>query len=255
LNRMSFASLKNKLVVITGASSGLGEQCAITCSQLGATVVLIGRDKTRLQSVIARLEKGNHSFHSVDLTHYSELEDLVSTIVERHGQISGFVHAAGIDMTLPIKLTKPETYEKLFSINVIAGFEIAKHIVNKKNCKEEGTSLVFIASVMSEQGQPAKVAYCASKGAIVSGVKAMALELAPKKIRVNSISPGIVKTPLVETMFRSIPEESQKSILEMHPLGIGEPEDVANACAFLLSEEARWITGTNLLVDGGYSAK
>jgi len=132
---------------------------------------------------------------------------------------------------------------------------LVKYISNKKNICEDGASIIFIASIMSILGQPAKVAYCSSKGALISGVRAMALELANKKIRVNAISPGVVRTPLIDDMFKSIPEESQKSILDMHPLGIGMPEDVANACGFLLSENARWITGTNLVVDGGYSAK
>jgi NAD(P)-dependent dehydrogenase (short-subunit alcohol dehydrogenase family) len=255
LNNMPFASLNHKLVIITGASSGIGRSCAISCSKLGASVVLIGRNPDKLQSVLSELEKGDHSFYSVDLTHYDELEKLVSTIVDQHGKISGFIHSAGTELTLPLNAMKPQLYEKLFSINVIAGFEFVKYIVSKKNIHEEGASIVFIASVMSILGQPAKIAYCSSKGAIVSAVKAMALELAQKKVRVNAISPGIVRTPLVDEMFKSIPEEAQKSILDMHPLGIGLPEDVANACAFLLSENARWITGTNLIIDGGYSAK
>ena len=252
---MAFASLNDKLVIVTGASSGIGRQCAITCSQLGASVVLIGRNNDRLKSVLSELEKGNHSHFAMDLTKYNELEKLVSTIVERHGKISGFIHSAGIELTLPLKSMKPELYEKLYSINVIAGFELVKYISNKKNICEDGASIIFIASIMSILGQPAKVAYCSSKGALISGVRAMALELANKKIRVNAISPGVVRTPLIDDMFKSIPEESQKSILDMHPLGIGMPEDVANACGFLLSENARWITGTNLVVDGGYSAK
>jgi NAD(P)-dependent dehydrogenase (short-subunit alcohol dehydrogenase family) len=247
--------LKNKLIIIIGASSGIGRQCAITCSRLGASIVLIGRDKTKLQSVFSELENGNHSYFPIDITQYHELENLISQIVKKHGKISGLVYSAGIEITLPLKSMNPELYEKLFSVNVIAGFELAKYIVNKKNINEQGASLIFISSVMSILGQSAKIAYCSSKGALIAGIKAMALELASKKIRVNSISPGIVDTPMVKEMFKTIPEEAQKTIIEMHPLGIGKPEDIADVCAFLLSDKARWITGTNLIIDGGYSAK
>jgi NAD(P)-dependent dehydrogenase (short-subunit alcohol dehydrogenase family) len=255
LTDMPSSTLNKKLVIITGASSGIGRSCAITCSQHGASCVLIGRNPDKLKAVLAELKEGDHSFYSVDLTHYDELEKLITTIVDRSGKISGFIHSAGAEITLPLKAMTPAAYERLFSINVISGFELVKYIVSKKNIHEEGASLIFIASVMSILGQPAKIAYCSSKGAVVSAVKAMALELAYKKIRVNAISPGIVQTPLVDEMFKSIPDEAQKSILDMHPLGIGKPEDVANACTFLLSESARWITGTNLIIDGGYSAK
>lgn len=247
--------LNNKIIIITGASSGIGRQCAITCSRHGASVVLIGRDTNKLQKVLSELETGNHTYFSIDITKYQELENMVSTIVEKFGKVSGFIHSAGAELTLPIRSMKPELYEKLFSINVIAGFEIVRIIINKKYIQDQGASIVFISSIMSILGQPAKTAYCTSKGAVTAGVRSLALELAPKNIRVNSVSPGIVETPLVEEMFKTIPEESRKAIIDMHPLGIGKPEDVANACAFLLSEDARWITGTNLIIDGGYSAK
>jgi NAD(P)-dependent dehydrogenase (short-subunit alcohol dehydrogenase family) len=124
-----------------------------------------------------------------------------------------------------------------------------------KYLDENGASFVFISSVMGILGQSGKVAYSSSKGALISGAKAMALELAKKKIRVNCILPGVVETEMSNEMFQKLSEESKKSILEMHPLGLGKPEDIANACAFLLSDASGWITGTNLLVDGGYSAK
>ena len=248
-------NLNNKNIIITGASSGIGRQCAINFSQLGANVILIARNKERTKKTFKELRKGNHIFIVQDITQYDKLEEIVSSTVEKIGKISGFVHSAGIEMILPLKGMQPSYYEKMFAINVIAGFEIAKIISKKRYLDEKGASFVFISSVMAILGQPGRVGYCSSKGALISGIKAMALELAKKNIRVNCILPGVVKTEMSNEMFRRLSEESKKEIVDMHPLGLGMPEDIANASAFLLSDASRWMTGSNLIVDGGYSAK
>ncbi len=247
--------LKNKNIIVTGASSGIGRQCAVTFSQLGANVILIARNEERLKGTFNKLDKGNHLIISQDITEYDKLKEIVNTVVDKIGKISGFVHSAGIEMTLPLKSMQPSYYEKMFSVNVIAGFELAKIISKKKYINKERASFLFISSVMGILGQPGIISYCASKGALISGAKAMALELAKKNIRVNCILPGVVETEMSNKMLESLPEESKKSIIDMHPLGLGKPEDIANACAFLLSDAARWINGTNLIVDGGYSAR
>lgn len=248
-------SLKNKNILITGASSGIGRQCAITFSQLGANVILIARNKERLKDTFNKLEKGNHLIISQDITEYDKLEEIVNAAVDKIGKISGFVHSAGIEMTLPLRNMQPSYYEKMFSVNVIAGFELARIISKKKYINKERASFVFISSVMGIVGNPALIGYSASKGALISATKSIAIELVSKNIRVNSISPGHVKTEMANSLFEKISEKSKKEIIEMHPLGLGKPEDIANACAFLLSDASRWITGTNLIVDGGYSAR
>jgi len=248
-------SLSNKNIIITGASSGIGKQCAITFSQLGANVILVARNEERLKDTFNKLEKGNHMIISQDITEYSKLEEIVSTAVEKIGNISGFVYSAGIEMTMPLRSMNYSYYEKIFAINVISGFELARIISKKKYLNEKGASFVFISSVMGILGQAGKVGYCSSKGALISGVKAMALELAKKNIRVNCILPGVVETEMTNKMLENLPEESKKSIINMHPLGLGRPEDIAYACAYLLSDFTRWITGANLIVDGGYSAR
>ncbi len=251
----SIFDLDHKNIIVTGASSGIGRQCAITFSQLGANVILIARNKERLKDAFNKLEKGNHLIISQDITEYNKLEEVANTAVDKVGKISGFVHSAGIEMTLPLRSMNPSYYEKIFAINIISGFELARIISKKKYLNEKGANFVFVSSVMGILGQAGKVGYCSSKGALISGVRAIALELVKKNIRANCILPGAVETEMSNKMFENLPEESKKSILGMHPLGLGKPEDIANACAFLLSDAARWITGTNLIIDGGYSAR
>ena len=251
----SIFDLNSKNTIVTGASSGIGRQCAIAFSQLGANVILIARNKERLKDTFNKLEKGNHLIISQDITEYGKLEQIIKYSVEKIGRISSFVHSAGIEMTLPLRNMQPSYYEKMFSVNVIVGFELARIISKKKYLDEKGASFVFISSIMGILGQPGKIGYCSSKGALISGVKAMSLELAKKYIRVNCILPGVIDTEMSNEMFQNLSEESKKEILNMHPLDLGKPEDVANACIFLLSGASRWITGTNLIVDGGYSAR
>ena len=252
----SIFDLKNKNIIVTGASSGIGRQCAITFSQLGANVILIARNKERLKEAFSKLEKGNHLIISQDITEYNTLEEIVKYSVEKVGRISGFVHSAGIEKTLPLRSMQPSYYEKMFSVNVIAGFELARIISKKKYLSENGASFVFISSVMGILGEKACAGYCASKGALLAGCKSLALELVSKHIRANSIIPGQINgTMMTNKMLNNFTPELRKAKYDMHPLGYGKPEDVANACAFLLSDASRWITGTNLIVDGGYSAR
>ena len=128
-------------------------------------------------------------------------------------------------------------------------------LLNKLHFSEDGGSIVFISSVMGVVGENGKTLYSMTKGALISAVKSMSVELAPRKIRVNAISPGMVETPMSKNAIYSRNEESLDKLRKMHPLGFGKPEDVANASVFLLSDASRWITGTNLIVDGGYLAK
>lgn len=248
-------SLSNKNIIITGASSGIGRQSAIKFSQLGANVILVARNKERLKHTFSKLIKGNHIFIIQDVTEYDKLEEIVSTAVDKIGKISGFVHSAGVEMTLPLRSMNPSYYENMFAVNVISGLELSRIISKKKYFDQRGASFIFISSVMGIFGQVGKVGYCSSKGALISGVKAMALELVSKNIRVNSVLSGIVETEMSNKMFKKLSAESKKGIVDMHPLGLGRPEDIAYACAYLLSDSARWVTGTNLIVDGGYSAR
>jgi NAD(P)-dependent dehydrogenase (short-subunit alcohol dehydrogenase family) len=248
-------SLQNKNIVITGASSGIGKQCAITCSQMGANVILIALEDDKLNDTLKLLGAGNNLCYTRDITKFEEIDAIISDAVSKVGKISGFVHCAGIEMTLPLNMLKPENFSRVYSVNVISAFEFSKRISHKKNIDENGGSFVFIASIMSDFGQAGKIGYCSSKGALVSGARAMALELISKKIRVNCISPAVVLTEMSKNLLDSLTLESQNEILMMHPMGVGQPQDIANGCVFLLSDASKWITGINLHIDGGYGAK
>ncbi|MGA1791375.1 MAG: SDR family NAD(P)-dependent oxidoreductase [bacterium] len=247
-------SMKDRNIVITGASSGIGRECALACCSAGAHVVLIDKDDKGLRETQASLAGTGHLSYCQDITRFESLEGIIAASVEKLGEISGLIHAAGIEMTMPFRVLKPALFNQVFSVNVIAGIELARTITKKRYISSDGASLVYIASVMGINGQPGKTAYCASKGALIAAVRSMALELAPNNIRVNAVSPGVVDTPMSQKLFSEIPEAAQQAVISMHPLGLGRPDDIAQACLFLLSDAARWITGTNLIIDGGYSA-
>jgi NAD(P)-dependent dehydrogenase (short-subunit alcohol dehydrogenase family) len=249
-------TLKDKLILVTGASSGIGRQCAITCSRMGATVVLLGRDQERLKETLDLLEEPvNHLICAVDLLEYEKVTETVNEVVSRKGKIDGLINCAGISTTLPLNAVSPEKMEHFFRTNVIAAINLTRQSVKSAHFSENGGSIIFISSVMGVVGENGKTLYSMTKGAINSVVKSIAVELAPRKIRVNSISPGVVETPMSKIAIYSRNEESLGKIKALHPLGLGQPTDVANACVYLLSDAARWITGTNLIVDGGYLAK
>ena len=252
---MGLFSLSNKTILITGASSGIGRSCAVQCSKMGASLLLMGRNVDELNRTVSELQPGTKVEMIVaDFSKMIDLELLIAEKILTIGKIAGFIHCAGVEKTLPLKKQTSEVFQSIFDINVFAGFELAK-IISLKKYKAEKASFVFIASVAGMVGESGKTIYSASKGAVISGARSMSMELARSDIRVNSISPAMVKTPILEKMFDGIGEEATQNIIKKHPLGIGEPEDVANACVFLLSDAAKWITGTNLVIDGGYTAQ
>jgi len=249
-------SLKGKLILITGASSGIGRQCAITCSQMGATVVIFGRNLERLVETQKLMNvPDRHIHYAVDLLEYVKISAIVREIVTQKGRIDGLINCAGISTTLPLNAISNEKLDHFFKTNVVGGINLTKQVVSSSCISANGGSIVFISSVMGVVGESGKILYSMTKGAIISAVRSMSVELALKKIRVNSISPGVVESPMSNNAVYSKDEESLTKIKACHPFGLGTTEDVAYACVFLLSDAARWITGTNLVVDGGYLAR
>lgn len=247
--------LAGKNIVISGASSGIGRSCAIECSKSGANVHLIARNLKSLEETRSELDKGNHSIQQLDVTESDSIEPIIKSIVEQHGGIDGFIHSAGIQRVQPFRTMDKSHYLDMFSINTIAAFELSRSIVKKQHCSANSLSLVFIASVMSVVAGAGLTSYCASKAALVGGARAMAIELAPRKIRVNCVSPGTVTdTQMTKGLKSMISEDEFLGICEKYPSGLGSPINVADLCVFLLSDKSKWITGQNIIIDGGYSA-
>jgi len=248
-------SLEGKVIVVTGASSGIGRQCAIDCSKMGAKVVAIARNKERLAETLSLMDGEGHRYFSYDLSNSQGIADLVSAIVSECGRIGGMIYAAGIEKTLPFKLLKPENYSELFNVNTISALEMARSVSSIKNFNksETGGSIVLIASITASIARNGTAAYSASKGAMVSASRVLASELAARKIRVNCISPGTILTPLMQNYLDQLSEEDFKKRISGFPLGLGKTTDVSNACIFLLSDAARWITGQNIIIDGGFT--
>lgn len=248
--------LLGKKIIVTGASSGIGRQCAISCSRMGATVSIFGRDQLRLNETLQLMKlPEKHMICAVDLLEYDKVAEYVKIVVSQIGRIDGLINCAGISTTLPFNAISPEKMQQFFQTNVIGSINITKHFAKSTNFSEAGGSIIFISSVMGVAGENGKTLYSMTKGALIAAAKSMAIELAPRKIRVNCISPGVVESPMSKSAVYSKDLESLNRIIQLHPLGLGKTEDVANACLFLLSEAARWISGTNLVVDGGYLAR
>lgn len=248
-------TLENKNIIVTGVSSGIGQQVAISCSQMGAKVIMLARNEERLKETRKKLAGEGHHAISHDQTDLGHQKELVADIVAKTGSIDGLVNCAGISTVLPLKLMTPVTVEQYFRTNVYGPIELTRQVLIIKNVSKEGASVIFFASVMGVVGENAKSLYSMTKGAVISGARSLAIEYAKKKIRVNVVSPGVVVT-LINAHQSYIADPDKRAVLEgQHPLGLGQTEDVANACIYLLSDASRWVTGQNLVIDGGYTIR
>lgn len=247
-------SLEEKTILITGASSGIGRQCAIDCAMMGAKVILVARSEERLHETLSMMEGEGHTSYSFDLNNINEIKDFINIIVSKHGKFDGLIHAAGVEMTKPIKLLTPEDYEYVFRVNTLSGLELAKQISGIKNFNKSG-AIVFISSITGIIARTGVAAYSASKGAMISAARVMALELSKRGIRVNCISPGTILTPLMNNYLSTLTEEQRDNRISGFPLDLGKTTDISYTSIFLLSDASRWITGQNIVVDGGYTIK
>lgn len=244
-------SLEGKTVLVTGASSGIGRSVAIECAQLGASLILTGRNERNLHETLQSLEGGKG--HQVVVADLSNEED-VSKLVMSLPPLDGLVCNAGVGKMLPVQFYSSEVLEEVFGINVFAPMLLIKLLVRKKKLKNP-SSVVFTASISGYSNvAPANGIYGASKSALSAYMKYAALELAGKGIRCNAVHPGRIQTPLIEN--RLLSEEDVAKDVDMYPLKrYGKPEEVAHAIIYLLSDAAAWVTGTNLVIDGGRSLK
>ena len=245
----SLFTLSGKTILITGASSGIGKATAVLCAKMGATVILVARNEERLNQVKSMLEGNKHICRIVDFTDY----DSVKSLVESLPIVDGVVNSAGINNKYLIKFVDGVKMDNMFKVNCFSPALLIKHLLKKKKLAKGG-SIVFLSSISSTYATISNALYAASKGAVNSLTRVLALELSPMKIRVNSIQPGMVNTEMVKAYGLS--EKELETNAESYPLGrLGKPEDIANGIIFLLSDASCWITGISLIIDGGVTLR
>jgi NAD(P)-dependent dehydrogenase (short-subunit alcohol dehydrogenase family) len=250
-----FLDFGGRWVVVTGASSGLGRACAQELSAQGARILLVGRDRSTLVSARDTLTGAGHEMLVLDLENVDAIAPEVGRIAEGLGRVYGLCHAAGMVETGPLTAMTPDSVRKVMAVNTLSGLELARAVARRNVMEPEGGSLLFVSSIYGLVGAAGQTAYSASKGAMTAAVRSLAIELARRRIRVNAISPGLVMTPMTETALAALSREQVAAIEQRHPLGLGSPADVARAAVFLLAPATKWITGVDLIVDGGYCAQ
>lgn len=246
--------LEGKRILVTGASSGIGRSCAVLLSKLGAELFLVSRDKMKLEET--RNLTDNQDVHHIlpfDLSLTDKIADLLKCYDFRCNKINGMVHAAGVTGVIPISATSPKVIADMFSVNFYSYIELCR-CFSKRLYSYDQSSFVAISSVAGQSAWKGGVAYCASKSALESATRVLALELAERRVRFNTVAPSYIRTRMVDESAES-GVDVDSNIKQKQPFGWGEPEDVAHAVAFLLSDAAKFITGTTMVVDGGCLAQ
>ena len=238
-------SLEGKIILVTGASSGIGRGIAVTCSKMGATVIINGRNRERLQETLSQMEGEKHLVAVGDLTDSNSL----LTMVELLPKLDGVVQCAGMGQRKPCKDLHLDDVNQVMDVNFKAPVMLQAELLRQKKINK-GASIVFVASIASWSPSFGNSVYSASKGAIISYANCLALELAPRKIRVNCISPAMVWTDLI--LADGTDEEQLKEDEQKYPLKrYGQPDDIANLAVYMLSDASTWMTGSNVKISGG----
>ena len=243
-------SLQHKNILVTGASAGIGKQIAITAASIGATVTLVGRNLERLQQTKAAMAGDGHKVLALDLTN----EKSFALIIANSRPFDGVVFNAGVVEYTPVKFLNSEKIYKIFSTNVTSNMLLCQQLLKNKLLAKKG-SLVFISSISSKLGVPGTSLYAASKAALSAFAKVLASEVAPQGIRSNSVCPGIVLTAMTDQAMEATSKEDMAKGALLYPLGYGEPLDVAGMVMYLLSDISKWVTGTEIILDGGLTLK
>jgi NAD(P)-dependent dehydrogenase (short-subunit alcohol dehydrogenase family) len=238
--------LTGKTILVTGATSGLGMQAAVSISEMGGTVVITGRRKEKLEETLSLLVGSGHRACAADLTVAQERDELVAQLPA----LDGIAHCAGITLLHPFKFSDEEKFHKVYATNVEAPFYLTQKVLKAKKLLPEA-SLVFISSLAPFTGTKGHAIYAGTKASIISLARVLAHELASTRIRANSIAPAMVKTSVVEGFIAQVSPEVAARDEARYPLGYGNPRDVANAIVFFLSRGSKWITGSNLIMDAG----
>lgn len=243
--------LTGKRILIIGATSGIGQATAIMLSNLGASLIMTSRNSVSCQMLLEKLD-GNNKCYQFNIDNLDDIEQQIDDIIADTGKLDGLVYCIGISKNRPLKLYKPSMVAEIMNTNFNAFIEVVR-CVTKRNSFNKGMRIVGISSIASLQGDKTHTIYSASKAAMDGAVRCLAKELADKEICINTVAPAMVRTKLYDAYLKNYGEgsDSHRKLLARQYLGMGEPEDVASAIAFLLSSASRFITGVCLPVDGG----
>ena len=245
-------SLEGKSILVTGASSGIGRGIAVACAKMGAKVVLSGRNEARLQETLSSMVGEGHVVLCGDLNSEEKRKEFVDKMPE----LNGVVYCAGISQIQMAKFMDQASLEGIFQTNVFSPLLLNSLLLKKKKI-QKSSSIIFISSISGVyRSQIGEGGYGATKAALSGYVKSLALEVSTQGIRVNTMHPGVVETPLLEVSNGTFGEEELEALRQKYPLKrFGKPEDIANCAVYLLSDAASWMTGSNILIDGGFTLK
>lgn len=249
--------LTGRRILVTGASddSDIGRALCVTLADLGARLVLAGRRADALERTRGLLnDPGRHTVAPVDLTELDAIPGWMKALTESDGPLNGLVHSASIQGYSVLRQITAAQFERYFTLNVGAALMLARGFHQKSVFAPGGGSIVYIGSVAGLKGQKGRSLYAASKAALGSVARSLALELADRQIRVNVVAPAIVLGAKAERQFAMLPAQQNAALAAAHPLGFGTPQDVADGVAYLLADSGRWITGVTLPLDGGFTA-
>jgi NAD(P)-dependent dehydrogenase (short-subunit alcohol dehydrogenase family) len=243
-------SLDGKNILVTGASSGIGRVTAIKCSELGARLIISGRDQERLSETFFSLKGEGHEFRLLDLSETKKISEIIQNIP----QIDGFVSSAGIAKLSSIRFIKEDVLRHILEVNSVAPISLTKQLVKMKKLRNP-SSVVYVSSIAGLYSSTmGNSMYSASKAALNGFMKSAAIELANKGVRFNTVNPGFIQTPMAD--FALLKQNEIDKITNSYPLKrLGNPEDVAHGIIYLLSDASSWVTGTTLIIDGGFTAK
>lgn len=241
---------KEKKILIAGASKGIGFATAKMLLEKGYKVIAAARNEAAMK------EKFNGcdgvDIYTCDFSDIDAIQKFAEQVNQESGPISGLVYTAGAQLTMPISMNKPDKVRELFTLNTFAPIELIRCFSKKKMINEDGASFVLISSLSAHEGATGKSLYAATKGALEGFLHTAALELAQRKIRLNTIVPGIIETDMSKEFLDRMTEEQRASVDKSYPLGLGKPEDAASLMVWLLSDESRWATGQSYVIDGGH---
>jgi NAD(P)-dependent dehydrogenase (short-subunit alcohol dehydrogenase family) len=246
--------LSGKTFLVTGASSGIGKATATLIASCGGRLIASGRDESKLDQFLKETGGTEHIISPRNLSDADDVAEWVSGLAKQYGPLSGIFHSAGMELIRPARMIKQKHIDELLGSSLYAGFGLARAVC-QKNVVVDGASIVFMSSVAGQTGQMGMTAYSACKAGIDGLVRSLACELSQRRIRVNSIASGAVATAMHDRWLQSASDEAKHGYQSSYLLGYGHADDVANAAVFLLSDLSKWITGTVMLVDGGFTVR